>query len=1784
MKIEGYELKERMNADSSTEVYKAIRTKDGANVVIKYIPILDELHPAVVNLRNEYEILNYLASERMIQAFGMEKIPEGFTLILEFVPGGTLKHFSGKKPVNLKDFFKIAIDLSEKLGEIHNKKVIHKDLKPDNIIFNPDNELLRIVDFGISTRLSKEETSWSNPNRLEGSIHYVSPEQTGRMNRSVDYRSDFYSLGVTFYELLTGKLPFESEDLLELVHFHLAKSPIEPRKIRNEIPEALSHIVLKLLSKTAEDRYQTSEGLKADLETTRDKWLESGDAPAFTLGSKDYSNEFKIPQKLYGREEYIESLLGEFKRVTETGRTSVVLIAGYSGVGKSSLVKEINKPLTESKGYFISGKFDQYNRNVPFSAIIQVFSNLIEQILTESPERIEDWKNKIRDTLGANGKVMTDVLPELEFIIGEQAPVTELGPQENANRFYLVFQNFIKIFANQDHPLAVFLDDLQWADTPSLELVKNLIEDVSVNYLFLMLAYRDNEVDSTHPFSTMVTGLEKEGFRLDKILLKPLSLENVNQLLSDSLRRPAEETLSFAEIVYSKTRGNPFFINELLKQLSKEEIITYQKGSSTISGKWIWNLEKIKKTDISDNVVELLVRRIKKLSPRTQETLKLASCIGSNFDLGIQSKILGATLKETMAAIMETMEEELIVPIGDNYRLVDSMEEIGENKDKNFQTAKTIQFRFQHDRVQQASYELLSEDQKQSVRLQIGRILLENLNEKALEDSVFDVVNHLNTGSMLITENSEKRKLLQLNIQAAQKAKLSAAYKPAKLYSEKARELLFALPEAEKGDKELWAKEYDLSYTVHKELAEVLYLNGNFEESQEMIHTLLKQAKTPVEQAEAYNLLMIEYSAQGKFDLAMPTVIKALKPLGIEIPTSNFDKVVDKEIEEAKKNLKGRTVTSLLDEPLMTDPNHIWAVNLLISAIPMAYNKEPALFPVICLKMANLLMKYGNLSDSYGYSCYGMVLVGKLADYKGAYDFCELAVKLSEKHMNSGGYTKAANILANYSSSFVKHLKLSEEVNVKCVQSALDSGEFLHGSYAAMNDASNVMFQGKNLEILKPKINQLLKFVRKVKNNLAIDTILGTALVLSNLRGETGSHLDFSTAEYQEKEYIDLCNDHQSPAPIVTFKVMKVRSLLMYGENQLALQEAEEANGMILYLGGQYGPLEHNFLYSLALAANYKKVSPDLKKEYLKKIKENQKQLLSLAESCPENFYHKYLLVDAELARLEYKNWKAARTYEAAIREARKNEFQNDEALACEMAAMFWLSKGSVKIAGEFINEAFHRYGLWGANLKQSMLKSKFPEFIRERGTGTLRTHRTISSTTAAATEVYSGQTLDLQSVLKSSTAISGEIKLENLLDKLMKIVIENAGAQRGVLILKKEGRLYVEAEGSISKDDVEVLTGIPLGNSKNLPISLIYYVERTKENLVLRNANQDEKFNKDEYIKNSKTKSVLCAPVIKQGEISGILYLENNLSEGAFTSDRLQIMNILSSQAAISIDNALLYANMEEKVRERTRELGQANADLGLKNQHITDSIQYSLNIQQAILPSEDILEKNLNEQFVLFRPKDIVSGDFYWFSKKEGSIFLAAVDCTGHGVPGALMSMIGNTLLNQIVNEAGIKDPGKVLEHLNRNVRQALKQDTMDANSVDGMDICFCRIDGDKVLFAGAKRPLYFSKGDKIEEIKGDRHSIGGRQKEDSRTYTTHEVKLEKGKPTMFYLATDGYMDQPNPQRQRIASKGLIGFLQSVLSLPASEQKERLAAFLDGHQAGESQRDDITLIGFRI
>jgi predicted ATPase/serine phosphatase RsbU (regulator of sigma subunit) len=1771
--IEGYEVKERINTNSDIEVYRAVDKSDNKPIILKSIPIHNEFHASIINLKNEFDILKYLKSDLMLEVYAFQRYANGFFLAYEDSGGVSLKEYANGKKLPLNKFYEIAIRLAEILSEIHRKKVIHKDIKPENIIINPNNMDVKLIDFGISTRLSKEETKWTAANVLEGSIQYISPEQTGRMNRSVDYRSDFYSLGVTFYLLLTGKLPFENTDLLELVHAHLAKTPAMPHEVDPTVPVSISHIVNKLMAKTAENRYQTALGLKHDLELA----VKADPTQLIAIGSKDLSDEFKITQKLYGRSEDIIELIETFADVHEHGISKLMLISGYSGVGKSSLVKEINKPITASKGYFLTGKYDQYNRNLPFSAIIQVFTNLIRLFLTESPESIDAWKAKILDALGSNGKVVTDVIPELEFIIGEQPAVAELGSQENSNRFYLVFQNFIRVFANFEHPLAIFLDDLQWADSASLGLIKNLMLDSSMQYLFLMLAYRDNETDSSHPFTVMLESMRKEGVEIGSIYLNPLQKEHVNEMLRDSLFCKSEDVEPLAELVFQKTGGNPFFITELLKQLTKEDSITFDYDN----GKWQWDLEKIKSTRISENVVELLIGRIQKLSEKTQNILKLASCIGNNFELATLSLINNAWPQDTKKDLTETIKEELIYPVGDNYRLVDSMGTDIKDMRRNYETAKKIAYRFQHDRVQQASYELIGESEKKALRLKIGRILLKN---EGWEENLFDIVNHLNIGSELITEEEEKKQLIELNLQAAKRAKISTAYKPALEYLTQATIVI-------SGIQSVWEKYYDLAMSVYKELAEVEYLNGNFENSERFIDLILQYAKTPVEKAEAHKIFIVQNILTANFTRALDALVEALKPLGVSLSRENVLESLGNETKLLKERLLNIEVKSLYDRPDVLDKSKKIAIQLLSHSMPAAYNTDPLLWTLIALKSVNLMIEFGNLAECYGYCCYGIILGSAEKDFKKGYEFSELAVRIAEKYNNQSEQCKTANVHANYTSVWVKHLKFSEAINHAGFLAGLDSGEYFHGGNCAFQLPVNGFYQGINLKKLMDIIHSNFVYSKKIKNELAINTIISVEMVVNNLQGLTKDIFEYSNADFTEKDFYEKCNKNQTPFALGIYDILKIFSLFILERYSDALALINEAEKLLPFITGQFSVAEHNFYYSLILCAMYKDASKEDRVKHLSQVKSNQKQMKIWAESCPENFLHKYLLVEAEIARIEYKNWKAAKLYDESILEARKNEFVQNEAIANELAAKFWLKKKNYRFAQNYFLEAYNCYEGWGAVRKCEDLREKYSNFITDQKipydfNKTLSGTMTITSQTGngASTQLHTTNTLDLQSVLKSSSVISGEIKIESLLNKIMSIVIENAGAQRGVLLLKKDKKLYVEAEGSISSDEVKVMTNIPIEQYGEIASSVVYYVERTKENKVLINATTDEKFNKDVYISKNQIKSILCAPIMKQGELTGVLYLENNLSTGAFTADRLQVVNVLSSQAAISIDNALLYANMEQKVRDRTKELAETNDQLAEKNQHITDSINYAKTIQEAILPSKTAISNTLKDFFILFRPKDIVSGDFYWFTYYEGYTFIAAVDCTGHGVPGAFMSMIGSSILNQIVKEQKVLDPSLILKNLNNNVRHALRQDVKEDASRDGMEICFCRINdaSDEVVFAGGHRTLYMMRGDEFISIKGDKESIGGKQKEE-RVYTNHEIKIEKGVRTVIYLTTDGFQDQPSPEGKKIGSKGLQEMIQKHYSGSGLDQKKLFEEGLDSHTKNntEPQRDDITLIG---
>jgi len=662
-----YQVKEQLFEGTRGKVFRAVTVFDKTPVIIKNLnPEFSTLRD-LAELRHEYETARGLKLPGVVNPLALDRLDEQPALILEDFGGTSLQKFLKSQTISVELFLKLAVTLANTLGEIHSKKIIHNDINPENIILNMETGVTKITDFGIAAATSGGKHRLYNPEAIEGTLTYISPEQTGRMNRTVDHRTDFYSLGVTFYEMLLGRVPFDFSDPLELIHAHIAKRPTAPSQLNKTIPEAISQIILKLLSKTAEERYKSAFGLKADLEACVVLQKERRDSTPFTPGAFDVSDSFEIPEKIYGREKEIEILLSTFSKVS-TGQSAVLMVSGYAGSGKSVLVNEIHRPVVRQKGYFISGKFEQFQRDIPYASLIQAFRSLIKQLLTESRDRIENWRRALRDALGSNGQVIVDVIPEVELLMGKQVPIPHLPPEQSQNRFNLCFQKFIGVFTQPKHPLVLFLDDLQWADSGSLNLLTMLMTDADQKYLYVIGSYRDNEVDEINPLKTCLKSIKAGGGAFGEITVTGLTAKNILDLICDSLGCTRKTGAPLAELVLQKTYGNPFFVREFLKTLYQENLFEFD-----FSDGWKWEIEQIKHINITDNVVELMAAKIKKLPEKTQKALQLAACIGNVFDLKILALATETKQVELAGWLSRATEEGLILPLGTGYRFFETL-------------------------------------------------------------------------------------------------------------------------------------------------------------------------------------------------------------------------------------------------------------------------------------------------------------------------------------------------------------------------------------------------------------------------------------------------------------------------------------------------------------------------------------------------------------------------------------------------------------------------------------------------------------------------------------------------------------------------------------------------------------------------------------------------------------------------------------------------------------------------------------------------------------------------------------------------------------------------------------------------------------------------------------------------------------------------------------------------------------------------------------------------------
>ena len=1485
LNLPNYQIHAQIYESANSLVYRGDNQANNKPVILK---LLRENYPTPAELtryKQEYRLTHQLNLSGVIKALALIEYGNTLIIVFEDFGGESLKQLLPQQQFNLKEYLQLGIKITESLGNIHQVGIIHKDINPTNIVYNPKTKQLKIIDFGIATLLNSENPTVKNPSVLEGTLAYISPEQTGRMNRSLDYRSDFYSLGVSLYELLTGKLPFETEDALELLHCHLAKKPlpinIYPSTVINHqlstkeraIVEILDQIIQKLMAKTAEERYQSAWGIKADLEACLSLLETKEEIQPFILGEKDRCDRFFIPEKLYGREQEIATLLAAFNAIAKKEgaiRNKLILVSGYSGIGKSALVKELYKPITEARGYFIWGKFEQYQRDIPYSAVAIAFQNLIKQILCETEEILQQWREKLLSVLGENGQLITDVIPEVKLIIGEQKKIEHLSGMEAQNRFNWVFRKFLKVFATSEHPLVLFIDDLQWADNATLKLIEVLIKDREIENFLLIGAYRDNEVNETHPLNLVLDEMKKAEIDGKILELKPLLLKSINQLILETFQKDIKSTNDLGELILSKTNGNPFFIKEFLKTLYEKKLIKFKQQE------WHWDIEQIKTENITDNVVELMLNKLKTLTPMTQKILSLAACLGAEFQLKDLAIVAEKTIEIVFADLTEAINLQLIIPTSklDNQLLYQD-------------------YKFLHDRVQQAAYTLVSEVDKMQIHYTIGKFLIKNINLNQPSDKIFDVVNHLNKSLKIITEKKEIEELIKLNWIAGKKAKMSIAYTTAFGYLETGISLI---------KPQMWKTQYSLILSISEDFIEIAYLSGKHSLAINYAKRIFSLVKTPLDKVNISTILIQIYQAQNQSQQAILITQEVLTELGEKLPLSPTLFNIFINYLNLKMVLINKEINDLLNLSLMTNPKKKSVMKLLQALCSSAYTSQPKLYLWITLRLVFLSIKYGNSPESAtAYMSYGVFLCGFLENFSLGHKFSEIALNLSNK-LNYSKNKAQIFFVSNYLiKHWLKHIKDESLSFLEGYENGVKTGNFEYASLSLITNTRCLFYSGENLAKLLKLISKNSKILKELKQEKILNYYkIGWQAIL-NLIGSSKEVLKLNGEVYNEDImfYFHIKNNDYN----AVFSILYYKFFLSYlfKNYQLAKQNIMRSKKYLnAVISSPMIPLFYFYQGLIELALWNNKNYWNNKYSLLRVII-IQKKLGKYSKYAPMNFQHKYDLVSAEKARVLGNDLQAMELYDKAIKGAKDNQYLHEEALANELAAYFYLGRKQTKIAAVYLNDARYLYLKWGANAKVKALDEEYPQLLTQFShKNSLDIRTTLSNNVGSNIN----EQLDLATLIKTSKALSQSENIDHLLESLIKFLVENTGGQTGLIFLEKNGEFNLEL--SYYLDELSSQT------KQTYPSTIINYVQRTQSILVLDNASKTGIFTKDKYIQNQQTKSVLCLPLLSQSKTIGILYLDNNLSDGVFNEDRLEVVKLISAQAAIAIENALLRKQEE--------------------------------------------------------------------------------------------------------------------------------------------------------------------------------------------------------------------------------------------------------------------------------
>ncbi|WNG34565.1 AAA family ATPase [Archangium violaceum] len=1487
LNIPGYTLRGAIQPTGSSLLFHAVRDTDGMALILK-TPMASSPGPREYErYRREFSILQRLQGVRgVVRVHTFERLHDRPVLLLEEEEGKPLSELTGR-PFEVVHALDLAISLCASLAELHRRGIIHKDVKPANIIIAPSGET-RLIDFGTATLQLVEHVDAAPVSLIEGTLAYMSPEQTGRMNRSVDHRTDFYSLGITLYELLTGSRPFQGRDALEWFHAHMAVTPQPPLERVPNLPPVLSAIVMKLLAKEAEERYQSAEGIKADLERCRDDLLR-GVHEDFPLGVHDFPIRFQLPQRLYGRGLHAATLLQGFERVAREGKPELLLVRGYSGIGKSSVVHELHRPVVRQRGFFLSGKFDPFQQAIPYTTLAQAIRGLTQQLLTGSDEELARWREHLLEAWEGHGQVLLDVVPQLELITGKQPPCPELPPSEASHRFNQVFRKFLGVFATAEHPLVIFLDDMQWADQASLQLIRHLLTHPETPPVLLLGAYRDNEVTPSHPLALALEELRKVGARMTTLQLEPLSLQDVRQLVADTLTGAGPEIIEpLSALACEKTGGNPFFLLQFLSTLNEDGLLV-----RTPEGTWRWDAEAVRSRGYSDNVVDFMAGKLRQLPQETLHLLRLAACVGNTFTLQMLARIsTQAEVAQVERELEPAFLEGLLVHVGPE------------------------QYRFLHDRIQQAAHAFIPEQERKAVHLRIGRLLLTSLSPQEVQEKLFDVVSQLNAGAELIEAPEERLRVARLNAEAGWRAKAATAFRSAVAYLSMAFQLIPGTP---------WETNPELAFKIRLEHATCEFMSGNAAEALRLAEELVSRTRTRQEMAAAYCQKAYILIGTGDLQTAVTCLLECLSLMGMPMsPHPSWEEVVaaDKEVWTL---LGDRPIESLLEQPLSTDPDLEAVMSVLGALFAPAYVTDSNLLFLHLTRMTSLSLRHGNTSASvHGYSWYGIVQGSAFKRYREAHAFGQLACDLVERHGLAALRGKALYGM-EIISYWTRPLSTSLELILKAFQSALQASDIQVAGYCCNHIVTDRFALGHNLEEVYQETIARLDFARKAGFLDTRDVIHFTQRHVQQLRGLTPSFNSLSGDDFDEEAFEATLTPARMSTARCWYWIVKMQSRYVCGAYSEALEAAAKAAELIWSSHGHIQLLDFHLYRALTLAASLGEMTPEEHGRALELIRQDHQQLAEWARVLPDTFRAPERLAFGELARVTDRQNEAFRAYEEALQAARAYGFIQYAALASELAARFWREQQMSTIAENYAFKSREAWLRWGAAGKAKDLETQWPHLASS------------GNPDATSTDTDSTQ-IDALTVVKAQQAISGEIVLERLADTLLRVAIENAGAQRGALLLPEGNKLSVVAlSGTVPEG------ATPNGEAPQLPWSLISYVKRTREHVLIGDASQPHPFSADTWLEHRRARSVLCLPLLRQDEFCGVLYLENDLATHAFTPARLSLLGHLASQAAISIENSRLYTEvqraeaalrhandeLEKRVEERTRALKQAQSRL---------------------------------------------------------------------------------------------------------------------------------------------------------------------------------------------------------------------------------------------------------------